>query len=374
MFKGGSRVLQRIRDLWGRDPKGMSIDLLRVGIGVVWALNLIFILAPSNRYFPMFQAMASGFGPSSLGGPGFANFVASYPVLFSWLIAGVTTYLAFAFLLGLTTRLACVVGGLASVAFLLTQFYATFALNGTGTDVGAHPLYLLIYLILFTAGAGQYFALDQWMWTSGKARLPRLSRWIASPRDLPCNATCPAAVRGTGRPKPEADGEGELLWDPSQGSSDPPREGGRGTLWGIFLIVVLLVLAGAGVVRLVTLSNAKASPPTQVDITGIQLMIDYGANVTQDGFGPPQQDGCWGCVQSVAPGASFSTVSMLTNNHSGISLTVTSLAVAPPFVLLYGPHTPQTVPPGKMWMFNIGVGTPDAPGSYVVVVTYNVVE
>lgn len=374
MREGVPRVLLRIRDLWRRDPKGMSIDLLRVGIGIVWALNMIFILAPSNRYFPMFQAMASGFGPSSLGGPGLANFVASNPVFFSWLIAGVTVYLAFAFLLGLTTRLACVVGGLASVAFLLTQFYATFALNGNGTDVGPHPLYLLIYLILFTAGAGQYFALDQWMWKNGKARFPRLSRWIASPRDLPCNATCPAAGRGTGRSGPPAEEDADLAWDPSPGLSTPPREGGRGTLWGLLLVAVVLVLAGVGVAHLVAVSSAKTSSPTEVDITNIQLMINYSANVTQEGFGPPLQNGCWGCVQSVAPGASFSTVSMLTNNHSGISLTVTSLAVDPPFVLLYGPHTPQTVPPGKMWMFNLGIGTPKTPGSYVVVVTYSVVE
>lgn len=185
-----SRTIGQFRGLWKRDPKGMSIDLLRVGMGIIWALNLVFIVAPSNQYFRTFQSLASGFGPSTLGGPGLADFIASHSVFFAPLVAGVTAYLAVAFLLGLTTRLACLVGALASVAFLLTQFYATFTLNGMGTDVGPHPLYLLIYLILFTAGAGQYFALDRWMWASGKARLPRFSRWIASPPDLPCNANC----------------------------------------------------------------------------------------------------------------------------------------------------------------------------------------
>ncbi len=186
-------ALRRVRTLWKRDPKGMSLDLLRVGIGFVWALNLIFVLAPSNAFFSGFQGVASGFGQSTLGGPGFANLVAGHAELFAWMIAIVTAYLAVAFLLGITTRLACLVGIVASIAFLLTQFYSTFALNGTGTDVGPHPLYLLIYLILFAGGAGQYFAFDHWVWASGNARFPRLSSWIASPRDLPCNATCPKA-------------------------------------------------------------------------------------------------------------------------------------------------------------------------------------
>ena len=123
-----------------------------------------------------------------------ADFVAAHSVFFAWLLAGVTAYLSVALLLGFSTRLACLVGALASVAFLLTQFYATFNLNGMVTDVGPHPLYLLIYLILFTAGAGQYFAFDRWMWASGSARFPRLSRWIASPLDIPCNASCHTAL------------------------------------------------------------------------------------------------------------------------------------------------------------------------------------
>lgn len=199
-------AVPRIRTLWRRDPKGMSLDLLRVGMGLIWALNLTFIVAPSNQFFSGFQGVASGFDQSTLGGPGFANFVATYPYVFAWVIAIVTGYLAVAFLAGVTTRFACFVGTVASIAFLLTQFYQTFALNGTGTDVGPHPLYLLVYLILFAGGAGQYFAFDHWVWASGNARFPRLSRWIASPRDLPCNATCPSAERLMNRARTERGG------------------------------------------------------------------------------------------------------------------------------------------------------------------------
>lgn len=128
--------------------------------------------------------MASSYGPTTLGGPGFANLVAANPTFFSWLIALATAYLAFAFLVGFTTRLACVVGFVASTAFLLTQWTATFRFPG-GTDVGAHPLYLAIYVALFVGGAGRFWSLDAWIWRTGRARLQRLATWIATPAPTP---------------------------------------------------------------------------------------------------------------------------------------------------------------------------------------------
>ncbi len=159
----------------------MSIDLLRVGMGIVWTLNLIFVVDPANQFFPTFQDTALSFGPSSLGGPAVANFVAAHAIVFAWATAGLTAYLAVAFVLGVTTRLACLVGAAASIVFLVTQFLSTFQIPG-GTDVGPHPLYLLVYLVLFAGGAGRYFAVDQWIGTTDRARFPRLSRWLASPR------------------------------------------------------------------------------------------------------------------------------------------------------------------------------------------------
>ncbi len=170
-----------LRDLWQSDPKGMSIDLLRVGVGLVWVLNMIFIVDPANQFFPTFRETVLSFAPTSLGGPSVANFVAAHATAFAWMTALLTAYLAIAFVLGVTTRLACIVGGAASVIFLATQFLSTFQIPG-GTDVGPHPLYLLIYLILFTGGAGKYVAVDHWIWATGRARFSRLSRWLAAPR------------------------------------------------------------------------------------------------------------------------------------------------------------------------------------------------
>lgn len=170
-----------LRDLWRSDPKGMSIDLLRVGVGLVWVLNLIFIVDPANQFFPTFRGTVLSFAPTSLGGPNVANFVAAHATAFAWMTALLTVYLAIAFVLGVTTRLACIVGGVAFVIFLATQFLSTFQIPG-GTDVGPHPLYLLIYLILFAGGAGKYVAVDHWIWATGRARFSRLSRWLAAPR------------------------------------------------------------------------------------------------------------------------------------------------------------------------------------------------
>ncbi|HZY71093.1 MAG TPA: hypothetical protein VFF67_08990 [Thermoplasmata archaeon] len=170
-----------LRELWRSDPKGMALDLLRVGLGFIWSLNLIFVVDPSNQFFASFHDVALAFGPSTLGGPDVATFVAGHATLFAWVIAVLTAYLAVGFVSGVTTRLACIVGGVASVLFLTTQFVTTFAIPG-GTDVGPHPIYLLIYLVLFAGGAGRYLAVDHWVWISGKARFPRLARWLASPR------------------------------------------------------------------------------------------------------------------------------------------------------------------------------------------------
>lgn len=361
--------LARIRTLWTRDPKGMSIDLLRVGMGLVWALNLIFILTPSNQYFTMFQSMAGGYSASSLGGAGFANWVAGSPTFFAWAIAILTAYLAVAFLAGFTTRFACVAGAVASLAFLLTQFYTTFALDGSGTDVGPHPLYLLVYLILFAAGAGQYFALDHWMWASGKARFPRLSKWVASPRDLPCNATCPAAGPRASLPSPAEIRREATVVDPGEVVPPTPPARRRGAILASLAVAGLLLVVGAAAamhLRPVSPSNAA---PSQVAIRDIQLQVNYPGGESQGGFGPSHQEGCWGCVGQVSPGASVLELEMLTDNQSGAPLTVTSVSVAPPFALALGPKCPQTVGAGQMWMFDVTLGTPTLPGDYTVQIT-----
>ncbi len=160
--------------------RDFAVEVLRSGLGVIWAVNLVFIVDPANMYFGTFAATAQSYGPTSLGGSGLANFVAQNAVVFAWMIAGVTAYLAVAFLLGLTTRLACYIGVLFAAALLWTQIGSTFVIPG-GTDVGAHPLYLLIYVVLIAGAAGRGASVDQWIWKGGHPRFPRLSRWLGSP-------------------------------------------------------------------------------------------------------------------------------------------------------------------------------------------------
>ncbi|HLY76399.1 MAG TPA: hypothetical protein VKT21_00770 [Thermoplasmata archaeon] len=170
----------KLRAQWRSDPRGVAIDLLRVGIGLIWALNLVFVLDPTNQFFSTFRAVALSFAPTTLGGPAVATFVAAHSVIFAWATALLTAYLTIAFLFGIGTRVACIVGAVASAVFLVTQFASTFTIPG-GTDVGPHPLYLLVYLILFIGGGGTYLSVDRWLSTTGRAKFPRLARWLGNP-------------------------------------------------------------------------------------------------------------------------------------------------------------------------------------------------
>jgi hypothetical protein len=140
----------------------MALTALRLGLGLIWSLNLLFVFAPTNQFFSTFSLTAQGFGPSTLGGPWLASFVAAHPLWFSAVVAGITLYLAVAFVLGWTTRAASVIGAIFSIILLLTQFGSVFAFPG-GTDVGPHPLYLAIYVTLFLSPRDLPFSLDTWL-------------------------------------------------------------------------------------------------------------------------------------------------------------------------------------------------------------------
>ncbi len=165
-----------------RDRAGRTLDILRILLGLIWAVNLLFIFLPvSWAYFwSSFRDTAYSYAFSTLGGPGLADFVAANPTVFGWSIVVASVYLTVALLLGFTVRLACVVGLIMSVVFFLTQWYSTFVFPG-GTDVGPHPLYLAIYVALFLGGAGRYWSVDGWLWRSGRARLAKVAQWIATP-------------------------------------------------------------------------------------------------------------------------------------------------------------------------------------------------
>lgn len=143
-------------------PRGNAargVELLRVGIGLVWGASLVFLALPSTGYW--------------------ASLVAAHSVFFAWVIALTTAYLAAAFLLGVTTRLACVVGAALSVAYFATQFGTTFAFLGA-TGIGPQPLYLAIYAAIWVGGAGRFWSIDGSLWKRGWGdRVPQ-ARWFAS--------------------------------------------------------------------------------------------------------------------------------------------------------------------------------------------------
>jgi uncharacterized membrane protein YphA (DoxX/SURF4 family) len=160
---------------------------LRLALGVLWSLNLVYIFDPANRFWSTFAATAQSFEETTLGGRGFAQFVAAQPAFFAAVIAAVTLYLAVAFLLGLSTRTACLIGGAFNLALLVTQFGQISTFPGA-TDIGAQPLYLAMYVALFLGYDAPRFTLD-------RAIADTVARWRA--RRL---AGRPAAAEGTERP------------------------------------------------------------------------------------------------------------------------------------------------------------------------------
>jgi hypothetical protein len=135
---------------------------LRIGLGVVWLLNLLYVVLPANAFFPTFADTADSFGSTSLGGPGLASFVAGHPGIFSALVAGLTGYLAVAFLLGVSLRAACFIGFGFNLVLLATQFTTLTTIPG-GTDVGPQPLYLIAYVALFVSNGGSLWSTDKWI-------------------------------------------------------------------------------------------------------------------------------------------------------------------------------------------------------------------
>jgi len=153
------------------------IEWLRIGLGLIWLANLVFIVDPANQFFPTFAGTVLAYGPSTpaaVGGATLTGFVAAHAGLFAVLTAIVTAYLAGAFLSGVTVRPALLVGAGFTLLLLVTQWGQTFVMPG-GTDVGPMPLYLLIYAILWIGGAGATLRL----WAPRTARDPDRDHWTA---------------------------------------------------------------------------------------------------------------------------------------------------------------------------------------------------
>lgn len=170
-------------------PADRALSLLRLSMGVIWSMNLVFILAPANRFFPTFASTASSYGTTTVLGPGVANFVSAYPAIFASLIALTTAFLAASLLLGLATRWACVLGGVFSAVLLITQWNATFYFPG-GTDVGPHPIYMVVYVALASANSARFYSLPAYL-----ARRSRSSSRFGSSLPVPRRTAAPTSGR-----------------------------------------------------------------------------------------------------------------------------------------------------------------------------------
>ena len=148
--------------------------MLRIGLGLVWSLNFLYVVDPANLFFPTFSTTALGFGGTALGGALLPAFVAARAPIFALLVAAGTGYLAIAFLLGATTRFACVVGAIFNSVLLATQVGGLLTVPG-GTDIGPQPLYLLVYAALFVGAGVDAISVDRWWAATRAARRRRPS-------------------------------------------------------------------------------------------------------------------------------------------------------------------------------------------------------
>jgi hypothetical protein len=161
--------------------------VLAIMLGRIWAANLLFLVVPSAGCRGSFAVLAASHGDTSLVGPGGTGSRELRRREFDIvrrLIAVPTACLAVALLPGVMTRLASVLGFVASLVFLATHRTATFAFPG-GTDVGPHRLCRATYVALYVAGAGRCWSLDGRIRRTGRARIDGLSNRIATllPRD-----------------------------------------------------------------------------------------------------------------------------------------------------------------------------------------------
>ena len=240
----GSETSSKPSSVWSRSN---IIEYLRIGTGVVWLSNLVFILDPANKYWSTFSAVALAYAPTTIGGPGLAQYVSAHPLFFSWAIALLTGYLAFALLLGFTTRIACFAGSFFSAILLATQFGATFFFPG-GTDVGEHPLYILIYATLVVGGAGSSLSLDAWL------RAAWAERRLARPTPTPAPSRAPAVTRA-----------------PSAWTAPIPVR----TLFIYFIAGTLVSLAiGFGLVLAIPAQPVAQGPSVSGPVTYVNLSID----------------------------------------------------------------------------------------------------
>lgn len=143
------------------------IAVARIGFGMIWAVDAALKWLPSfatTTFGDKLHDAATGQPPA------FASWIhfwesaaATAPTLFAHLLAVAETLLAAALILGAFTNLVAVAGGALSLLIWSTAeaFGGPYS-NGT-TDVGASIVYVLVFLLLAAAAAGNTWGADAWL-------------------------------------------------------------------------------------------------------------------------------------------------------------------------------------------------------------------
>jgi nitrite reductase (NO-forming) len=159
----------------------MGITLLRIGFGVIWAVDASLKWQPAFQ--ANFQQILSGVAQ---GQPGFLSWwfglwqlvVSGRAPIFGILTASTETYLALALLTGFARKFSYSVGILYGLfVWSVAEGFGGPYMPGTTTDVGAAIIYSLVFIALLLVDAGR-FSLDNliakkipaWRWVSDLRR------------------------------------------------------------------------------------------------------------------------------------------------------------------------------------------------------------
>jgi thiosulfate dehydrogenase (quinone) large subunit len=160
-------------------PRMKTIALLRIAFGVIWAVDASLKWLPSFAQHTLLNTLqdASADQPALVHAwiEAWTQFVAIDPAAFGTLVALAETAIAVGLLSGTVTNAVCAAGGVLSLVIWSTAegFGGPYG-HGT-TDVGASLVYVLVFGLLATTGAGGVWGVDRWL----RPRLGALS-WLSS--------------------------------------------------------------------------------------------------------------------------------------------------------------------------------------------------
>jgi thiosulfate dehydrogenase [quinone] large subunit len=163
---------QRVAALETVSWRAKWIALLRIGFGLIWAIDAWF------KWQPGFRENVLGYLKEGMDGqaPLVYNWVHFWytvvninPTAFAYFVAIVETAIAFGLIFGVFSNLAYLGGALFALAIWVTAEGFGGPYGAGSTDVGAGILYVPTFVALFLMSAGKYWGIDHWL-------TPRLGR------------------------------------------------------------------------------------------------------------------------------------------------------------------------------------------------------